>query len=248
MYLILFDTRQKKYLVEVNGEMQRVPGLGIVDTSVLAKYRAGQTVELFGEKYLLLHPEPQDYIELIKRKTQIILPKDTGYIVTKCGIFPGKRVCEIGMGVGGLTIFLAAFVGPDGKVYAYERRKEHIEEAKRNLAILGLDNVVECFERDASEGIAQKDLDAVICDIPNPWEIMGEIRKALKAGAWCACYLPTYNQVEKTVLCMSKEGFSEVECVEILLRKIEVAENAVRPAFSMLSHTGFIVTGRKMDG
>jgi len=248
MYAILVDRRQRKYLVRVDGEMHSVPGLGVIDTKLLTKAKPGQMIELFGEKYLFLRAEPQEYIELIRRKTQIILPKDTGYIITKCGIFPGKRVCEIGMGVGGLTIFLASFVAPNGKVYAYERRKEHIEEAKRNLSILGLEDFVECFEHDASQGILQSELDAVICDIPNPWEIMGEIKKALKAGAWCVCYLPTYNQVEKTGLAMAKEGFSELECVEILLRKIEVVENAVRPSFSMLGHTGFILTGRKIEG
>lgn len=246
MYLLLLSEKGKKYIVQASGGMEKVEGLGVVDTGQLTKAKIGEKVELFGEKYIVVLPEPSDYIELIKRKTQIILPKDTGYILTKCGIGPGKRVCEIGTGVGGLTIFLAFIVGKTGKVFGYERRKEHIQEAKKNLAVLGLEEIVEFFEQDAGQGISQKELDAVICDVPEPWKIMVHIKEALKPGCWCASYLPTYNQVEKTVLEMEKEGFREIECVELLLRRIVVSENAVRPDFSMLGHTGFLVFGRKM--
>lgn len=246
MYLLLLGENERKHIVQVRGRMERIPGLGVVDTSFLEKAKIGETVELFRERYLVLQPEPSDYIELIKRKTQIILPKDTGYIITKCGLGPGKKICEIGIGVGGLTIFLAFIVGETGKIFGYERRKDHIQEAKKNLAVLSLEKIVEFFEQDAEEGIHQRELDAVVCDIPEPWKIMGHIREVLKAGSWCACYLPTYNQVERTVLEMQKERFREIECVELMLRKIVVAENAVRPDFSMLGHTGFLVFGRKI--
>ncbi|MCX8174508.1 MAG: hypothetical protein N3F63_07910 [Thermoplasmata archaeon] len=247
MHLLLVGENGKKYLVEVHGGMQRVSGLGVVDTGLLGNAKIGEKVELFGEKYIVVQPEPSDYIELIRRKTQIILPKDTGYIITKCGIGPGKKVCEIGMGVGGLTIFLAFTVGRTGRIFAYERRKDHMAEAKKNLAVLGLDEIVECFDQEAEQGIHQKDLDAAVCDIPEPWKVIASIREALKLGRWCACYLPTYNQVEKAVLEMERNGFGEIECVELLLRRIVVAENAVRPDFSMLGHTGFLVFGRKIS-
>ncbi|MEM4293754.1 MAG: tRNA (adenine-N1)-methyltransferase [Thermoplasmata archaeon] len=246
MHLLLLGKDGKKYIVHATGGMQKVPGLGVVDTELLMRTKIGDMLELFGERYIVLKPEPADYIELIKRKTQIILPKDTGYIITRCGISPGKKICEIGVGVGGLTIFLAFIVGKTGKVFGYEKRKEHIQEAKRNLSVLGLEDIVEFFEQDAEQGISQRGVDAVICDIPEPWKIMGFIKEALRTGAWCACYLPTYNQVEKTVLAMEKEGFGEIEALEQLLRKLVVVQNAVRPDFSMLGHTGFLVFGRKM--
>ncbi|MEM3610614.1 MAG: tRNA (adenine-N1)-methyltransferase [Thermoplasmata archaeon] len=247
MHLLLLSENGKKYIVQATGGMQKVSGLGVVDTDFLMKTKIGDVVKLFGEKYIVLQPEPSDYIELIKRKTQIILPKDSGYIITKCGIASGKKICEIGVGVGGLTIFLAFIVGKTGKIFGYEKRKEHIQEAKKNLGVLGLEGIVEFFEQDAEHGIPQRELDAVVCDIPEPWKIMRHIREALRNGSWCACYLPTYNQVERTVLEMQKEEFREIECVELLLRRIVVAENAVRPDFSMLGHTGFLVFGRKIS-
>ncbi|MGB9635631.1 MAG: tRNA (adenine-N1)-methyltransferase [Thermoplasmata archaeon] len=246
MYLLLMGEDGRKYIVQAKKGMQRVQGLGVINTDVFDEDAVGKQLEFFGEKYLVLKPEPEDYIDLIKRKTQIILPKDTGYIITRCGILPGKRIIEIGCGVGGLTIFLASIVGKSGHVFAYERRKEHISECMRNIDIMGLREIVEFFERDAADGLLQTDVDAVICDIPEPWSLARNIRDALRLGGWCACYLPTYNQVEKTYLALTKEGFGEVECVELLLRRIVVAENAVRPDFSMLGHTGFIVFGRRI--
>lgn len=40
----------------------------------------------------------------IKRDTQIIYPKDAGYILLRLDIFPGKKVGEAGTGSGGLTL------------------------------------------------------------------------------------------------------------------------------------------------
>jgi len=246
MYVLLLGEDGKKYVVELAKGMQAVHDLGVVNTDALAEAGVNKKIEILGKRFLVLEPQPVDYIEIIKRKTQIILPKDSAYIIVKCGISPGKKVVEIGSGVGALTIFLASIVGSAGKIYAYERRREHILEMQKNLNKLGLGHIVESIEQDAEQGIAQCNVDAVVCDIPEPWKIMHEIYRALKIGCWCACYLPTYNQVERCAVSMRDTGFGFIECNEILMRQICVAEGAVRPDFSMLGHTGFLLFGRKI--
>jgi tRNA A58 N-methylase Trm61 len=46
-----------------------------------------------------------------KRNTQILYPKDIGYILITLGIGPGCRVIEAGTGSGGLTQALAFMWG-----------------------------------------------------------------------------------------------------------------------------------------
>ncbi len=46
---------------------------------------------------------------------------------------PGAHVIEAGTGSGGLTLALARFVRPEGRIYTYEEREEMVENARKNL-------------------------------------------------------------------------------------------------------------------
>ena len=72
-----------------------------------------------GHLFLILEPSTADLIRDIKRTTQIIFPKDIGYILMKLSIRPGITVIEAGTGSGGLTLALARAVGPAGRVISY---------------------------------------------------------------------------------------------------------------------------------
>ena len=48
-------------------------------------------------------------------------------------------------------------------------------------------------------GISEKNLDAIILDIPNPWDVVEHAYKALKPGGYLCTYSPLSSQVENTV-------------------------------------------------
>ena len=48
--------------------------------------------------FVLLRPALDDLIRAIPRKTQIMYPKDIGYILVTMGIGPGTKVIEAGSG------------------------------------------------------------------------------------------------------------------------------------------------------
>ncbi|MCQ4335726.1 MAG: protein methyltransferase, partial [Sulfolobaceae archaeon] len=52
-------------------------------------------------------------------------------------------------------------------------------------------------------------------------------------------------QVEKVVLAMQANGFTDVHAEELILREYQVKENAVRPRNVGVVHTGYIVRARK---
>ncbi len=91
-----------------------------------------------GHRFLLLQPRMGDYLLKIRRNTQILYPKDIGFLLLKLGIGPGDMVIEAGTGSGALTSALAHAVGPSGHIFSYEIRPELLPLAEENLTMLNL--------------------------------------------------------------------------------------------------------------
>ena len=217
--------------------------------------KLGQCIgKTFGEKiysnlehaFLLLEPTLEDKMMKVKRHTQIIYPKDAALIILKTGIGPGMRVIECGTGSGSLTIALANAVAPNGKVYTYDVRGKHLENAKMNIENAGFSEFVEYKLRQAQEGFDEEDVDIVILDLPSPWDGIASASRSLKGGGRIASLSPTYNQVERCVEDLQKHGFVYIETLELLLRYMQVSAGKTRPVDRMVSHTGFLTFGRKI--
>ncbi len=201
-----------------------------------------------GVRAYILKPILPDYLHSFKRATQVIYPKDSAFMIYMSGIGPGSRVLEAGVGTGFLTLSLANIVGDEGLVIGYDVNPRHLETARRNLENAGVLHRVVLKQGDVRKGIQETGLDAAFLDIPDPWNALETIIRSLKPSSPVLTYIPTVNQVEKTVLAMRKRKcFTMVEAVEILLREYSVEENATRPRTLMIGHTGYIVYGRTLD-
>lgn len=198
-----------------------------------------------GAEFVALKPILCDYIFKSLRKTQIIYPKDVALIVTFSGIGPGSRVVEAGTGTGALTSALAHYVRPSGRVYSYEIRGEFVEVALKNLERAGLADYVEIKNKDVTEGIDERDVDAVILDMATPWLVVPHAYSTLKPSGVLVSFSPTIDQVVKTVEALKEEGFVDVKTVECLLRGMQVERGRTRPQTLMTAHTGYITFARK---
>lgn len=244
-YLILFDEGGRKYPVPLARKMVKVENLGVIDASKL-EGREGRKIEIGGRNFLVLRPSLKDKIETLKRKAQIIGAKDSASMILNCNIKSGDFVVEGGVGSGALTIAIAHFVSPDGKVISYETRKEFASIASRNIEKAGLSHLSLIRISDITEGIDEKDVDAVILDIPNPWDAISHAYSALKpCGHFCS-YSPTMEQVKETILRLRKYPFLEIRTVELLEREMELGKRGMRPSFHMLAHTGYLTFARKV--
>ena len=83
--------------------------------------------------FIILQPALADLLRQIKRNTQIIYPKDIGYIMVRLGIGPGTKVLEAGTGSGALTTAFAFAVGKEGRVFTYESREDMMNLARKIL-------------------------------------------------------------------------------------------------------------------
>jgi tRNA (adenine57-N1/adenine58-N1)-methyltransferase len=182
------------------------------------------------------------------RQTQITYPKDVALIVMFSGIGPGSRVVESGTGTGALTMALAHYVQPTGRIYSYEIRGEFLEKAERNLTRAGLMGFVELKNMDVTVGVDEKDVDSVILDLPVPWMVVPHAQAALKPCGTIVSFSPTIDQVVKTVEALKENGFVGIETIECLMRGMQVERGKTRPHTLMTGHTGYITFARKAIG
>jgi tRNA (adenine57-N1/adenine58-N1)-methyltransferase catalytic subunit len=200
-----------------------------------------------GAPFFMLQPSLADLLVDLRRSTQIMYPKDIGFILTSMSVGPGQRILEAGTGSGSMTVALAYAVGPQGAVVTYEKRQEFQNLARKNLERLGLDSRVEFKLGDIAAGIAETNMDACFLDLPNPWDYVRQARTALKPGGFFCNLVPTFNQVERLLYEMRREHFAFVEVCELLLRYYKPEPTRLRPTDRMVAHTGFLTFGRRIE-
>lgn len=245
---LLVGLRHKYYIFPL------VPG-GVMHThrgmlnhdDLIGKPWGSQVFSHQGSPFFLLQPSLADILTDLKRQTQIMYPKDIGYILTRLSVGPGQTVLEAGTGSGSMTVALAFAVGPGGRVVSYEKRPEFQNLARKNLERLGLAERVEFKLRDIAEGFDETDADAFFLDVPNPWDYVAPLRRALKPGGFFAGLLPTFNQVENLLHALRRESFAFVEVCEILLRYYKPEPTRLRPTDRMVAHTGFLIFARRVE-
>jgi tRNA (adenine57-N1/adenine58-N1)-methyltransferase len=201
-----------------------------------------------GKSYLLLQPSLNDILQDLRRSTQIMYPKDIGYVLVTMGIGPGVTVLEAGTGSGALTTALAWAVGPQGRVISYEVRPDMQNLARKNLERLGLIDRVTLKLGDVGAGFDERGVDALFLDVPNPYDYLPQVRQALKPGGYFGTLLPTTNQVVKLLDQFYPNNFAFVDVCEVMLRYYKPVAERFRPVDRMVAHTGFLIFARPMLG
>lgn len=197
-----------------------------------------------GSPFFLLQPPIGDVLRELPRNTQIIYPKELGFILVNMGIGPGQHVVEAGTGSGALTCAFAYIIGSEGRVTSYEIRPDMQNMARRNLDRLGLLDRVELKLQSIEAGFDETGVDALFLDLPNPEDYIPQVRCALKSGGFFGSILPTANQVERLLIALRKNDFAFVEVCEIMLRYYKPEPQRFRPTDRMVAHTGYLIFGR----
>jgi len=197
-----------------------------------------------GSIYFLLQPSLADLLKETRRNTQIMYPKDIGFILVTMGIGPGAFVMEAGTGSGALTTALAWAVGPHGHVVSYEARADMQNLARKNLERVGLEGRVTFKLRDIVEGFDEQGADALFLDVANAYDYTRQARNALKPGGFFGSIMPTANQVSKLLAALYQDEFSFIDVCEILLRYYKPVSDRFRPTDRMIAHTGYLIFAR----
>jgi tRNA (adenine57-N1/adenine58-N1)-methyltransferase len=246
--VILVSPKGKRHLrrLEENADIHGEGGvLAAVD---IAKADFGSEVLThLGSPYRLLRPGLYDLVRGVRRQTQVMYPKDIGYICLRLGVGNGARVIEAGSGSGGLTLALSWFSGEKGRVYSYEAREDFYRLCRRNLEWAGLGKNVLQHNLDIAGGFLESGVDSVFLDVRTPWEYLEQARKALRPGGLLAFLLPTAEQVSNLLLGLERGPFAEAEVEELLLRRWKAVPDRLRPDDRMVAHTGFLIFARLQE-
>jgi len=198
-----------------------------------------------GARFTVLRPSMEELLKSLPRSTQIVYPKDVGYILLKLSILPGTCVIEAGSGSGVLTTALARYVTPGGHVYSYDVRADMIERARSNLERVGLAHAVTFHQQSIEAGFVQTEVDALFLDVREPWLYLRQAVAALSDGGFFGAIVPTINQVTDLVKGLARGPFVEVEVSELMLRQYRPVPERVRPLDRMTAHTGYLLFARK---
>jgi tRNA (adenine57-N1/adenine58-N1)-methyltransferase len=246
--VLLIGPRGKRFIIRLQAGANRHTHVGVIQHDALIGQALGRQVHShLGQPFLVLEPSTHDLIKNVRRHTQIIYPKEAGYLLLKMNVYCGQRVVEAGSGSGALTLALARAVAPEGRVYSYESRPEKQQNAIRNLARVGLDPYVDFKTRDIAEGFDETEVDALFLDVRTPWDYLEQARQALKAGGFFGALVPTTNQVSDLILGLEGHHFASIEAEELLLRAYKPVPQRLRPADTMVGHTGFLIFARKIE-
>jgi tRNA (adenine57-N1/adenine58-N1)-methyltransferase len=244
----LLDDKGKKYWIKLEGGMLKIPALGVVDGAKLLEAGDGGEIELAGKKFILFSPGAKDLMETVERGAQVIVPKDAATIVFELDLKDGDVVVEAGLGSGSLTTALLNAVCPSGKVVSVEIRADFSDKGRRNVNRTGNQDNWQLRIGDIKEVDLEFKADAVMLDMPDPWDAVDNVKRFLKCGGRLCAYVPNTNQLELVVKKMRASGFVEVRAMENIQRMMEVHEMGVRPSYEMLGHTGYLAFGRLACG
>ncbi len=247
--VLLLDPEGKRIVTRVTPRQRIDSHLGYILHDALLECEFGSTVQTqLGQSFVLLKPSTVDLVMNVSRATQIVYPKEIGYLLLRLNIHPGMRVVEAGTGSGAMTLALARMVQPSGQVYTYEERAEMQDNARKNIERAGLAPYVTFRERDIRAGFDERDADALFLDVREPWLFLSQAHAALTPGGFFGSLVPTTNQVAEMLAEMERMGnWVEIEVSEILQRKYKTNADRLRPDDRMVAHTGFILCARPVS-
>ena len=244
----LVGLRHKHFILTLQAGAKFETHRGILQhDDLIGKPWGTQVFSHLGSPFFLLQPSLADLLIDLPRTTQILYPKDIGFILVTIGVGHGQKVMEAGTGSGAMTTALAYAVGPTGLVISYEVKPDAQNLARKNLTRFGLDSRVDFKLRDIGQGFDETEADSFFLDVPNPYDYIAQVRAALKPGGFLCCLIPTFNQVEKTLYALHQNNFAFIEVCEILLRYYQAIPNRLRPTDRMVAHTGFLIFARRIE-
>jgi tRNA (adenine57-N1/adenine58-N1)-methyltransferase len=243
--VLLIDTKKRRYLITLSAGKEFHSHSGIVGHDAVIGAEEGTTFRSsHGMYYTVIRPTLADFVFKMPRGAQVIYPKDIGPILMLADIFPGARVLESGIGSGALSM---AMLRAGADIVGYELREDFASRAVKNVSGFLGEAALERYRvelRDCYDGIDETDLDRVVLDLPEPWQVVKHAARALHPGGILLAYTPQITQAVQLRETMEDSPFGMAETVEVLNRSWHIEGQSVRPDHRMVAHTGFLTSAR----
>ena len=246
--VLFYFNHSKKWLAKISKKESLHTHIGVIKHSDAIGKEYGSRLTTNKDKYVyLLKPTMFDYVMKIQHGTQIVYPKDIGYIIARAGIGSGQKILEIGTGSGSLTSFVASVVKPRGHVYTFDVDENFMKIAEKNIKRAGVSKYVtqHNFDLKTAKKMPLDEIDVALIDLGDPWTVIPQVRQMLKGSGSIFAICPTMNQLEKLTMSLVENEFTDIESTEHILRTIEARDGKTRHSFQGIGHTTYLCFARK---
>ena len=244
----------RTYIVPLQEEQIKIKGIGrFSPTEILKSTKDGERVTI-GQKVLTrVEVGLPELRKGMKRRAQIINPKDAGFLLAWMGIGAGQCVLEAGHGSGGLALHLANVLGENGTLVSVENRSEHAVVGRENMmraanALKEFPNwtLIEGDIAEVSFEDVADEFDAIILDLPEPWPVISRLAKKIRYGGRIACYCPVSSQLEKAWEAC-EEADLHVDWAGEMIERVwtKASRGGVRPGNTPMGHTAFLLIAER---
>ncbi len=248
-WVLLTSQKGKKWLVRVENAPYSSHLGGIHLADVIGKEEGDWLLTSKGAKLMLFKPSLEDYIFGMKRRTQIIYPKDLSAMIFYGDIHPGCEVIETGIGSGALTLALLRAMCGKGKLTSIEKRAEFAEQARENISLFfgARPRNHQIVVADIETACLSCQVDRIFVDLPEPWRAVGNLSSMLRMGGLLVSLSPNVGQIQLTQRQLLANGFGDIVHFELLRRDWKVDRLRARPFDRMVAHTGFITVAKRVS-
>jgi tRNA (adenine57-N1/adenine58-N1)-methyltransferase len=248
-WVLLTSQKGKKWLVRVDETPYSVHLGGINLGDIAGREEGDWLVTSKGAKLMLFRPSLQDYIFSMKRRTQIIYPKDLSAMIFYGDVYPGCSIIETGIGSGALTLALLRAMCGRGRLVSVEKRAEFALEARENIRLFfgGNPENHEIVVADIENVSISCEADRIFVDLPEPWRAVENLAGMLRMGGLLVSLSPNVGQVQLTNRQLQTNGFGDIVHFELLRRDWKIDQLRARPFDRMVAHTGFITVAKRVS-
>jgi tRNA (adenine57-N1/adenine58-N1)-methyltransferase len=241
--LLLFPNGEDRIITLKAGKVTQTKYGAIRHDDMLTKSWGGIIETSTGFRVFFQKPTYSEIVySLFSRKSQVIYEKDVALMLMHSGIGKGSIVGESGVGSGFLTAHILSAIGSKDSYWGYEIREDMAETAVRNLNLLGYDIRDRIIIKDIREGVEERGFQAFFLDLPEPWEAMESIYDSLAASARVVAFVPSTNQIIKTLNYNSvKKKYYIYRVFETMVREYEKDGEAFRPSFFQKVFSGYVM-------
>lgn len=248
-WVLLTSQKGKKWLVRVEDAPYSSHLGGIHLGDVIGKEEGDWLLTSKGARLMLFKPSLQDYIFGMKRRTQIIYPKDLSAMIFYGDIHPGCVVIETGIGSGALALALLRAMCGRGRLISIEKRAEFAADARENIRrFFGAEpENHQIIVADIESASLSCEADRIFVDLPEPWRAVGNLAGMLRMGGLLVSLSPNVGQIQLTHRQLQANGFGDIVHFELLRRDWKVDRLRARPFDRMVAHTGFITVAKRVS-
>lgn len=187
---------------------------------------------------------PPDFFTHFDRSGAPMLPRDVGLVIGETGVSTGDSVLDAGTGTG----ILAGYLGAIGaQVRTIERDPDAATMARKNLAMVGLDDRVTVETGDIVEFIQSEPIepvDILTLDTPDAPAVVSSVTELLVPGGYLAVYSP-FVEDAREVVTTARQSLHDVRSIETIQRELDVDDRGTRPSTRPVGHSGYLTFGRR---